>query len=650
MKKIKILLLIISLIFSVSSIAQNKSKYTKNKSAIRSFNKAVKYMEQSQKNLAITEINKAIEKDPGFLEAYLLKAEIYDFWGEINKAFENYTKVFEIDPAYDPALSFKLAINSYRMGEYAIAKKYIDSFYENADTIKYQRYDTQRLRRYIYFADSAFRKPVNFKPIALGSGVNTNFDEYWPSLSVDENVLVFTRQIPLDFNNPSRNPESMHEDLFVSLKNPETGEYSKAMPMPGVVNTKFNEGAQCVSADGKTVIITACNRPDGLGSCDLYIMFLRDGKWTKPQNLSSVNSRSWDSNPSLSADGRTLYFASSRQGGQGKTDIWKVEIDNMGIAKSPPENLGKPINTSFDEISPFIHPDGRTLYFASKGFPGMGDFDLYYSRLNAKNEWETPKNIGYPINTHGEERSLIVNAKGSIAMFASSKGSKNLDIYSFEIPEDIKPVTVTYVKGYVYDVKTNKRLEADCEMIDIESTKVVVNTKSEKNTGEYMVCLPVDKNYAFNVSKKGYLFYSENFSLIGLDDPSKPYIINIPLQPIENKITVVLKNVFFEFNSFELLPDSYAELNKVVEYMNDNPSMKIEIGGHTDNVGSKEYNKNLSTKRAKSVYDYLIEKGISKERLTYKGYDFSTPIADNTSEEGRAKNRRTEFKVVSIEK
>ena len=632
----------------MSCQSQNKSNYTKNKSAIKSFNKAVEYMERGQKNLAISEVNRAIEKDTSFLEAYLLKAEIFDFWGESAEAFENYAKVFEIDAEYDPALSFKLAINSYHIGKYNEAKEYIDYFYKNADPQKYKRYDTERLRRYIYFADSAYNNPVDFEPISVGNGVNTEYDEYWPSLSADENILVFTRQIPINPNNPSRNPESMHEDLFVAFRNPETGEFDKAIPMPGDVNTPLNEGAQCISADGKTVVITACNRPGGVGSCDLYIMFLKNEKWTKPQNMFTVNSTSWDSNPSLSADGRTLYFSSGRAGGYGKTDIWKAEIDREGIAKNPAVNLGPPINTEFEEISPFIHPDGKTLYFASNGLPGMGDFDLYYSRLDDNGNWQTPVNVGYPINTKGEERSLIVNAKGDIAMFASSTTKRDLDIYYFKIPEEAKPVAVTYVKGYVYDIKTNKRLVAQCEMLDLENGEIIAEMVSEEGTGEYMVCLPIDKDYAFNVSKDGYLFYSENFSLTNLKNPEEPYIINIPLKPIEDGITVVLKNIFFEFNSFDLLPESYTELKKVIDYMNSNPKMKIEIGGHTDNVGTKEYNKDLSQNRARSVYNYLISKSIDANRLSFKGYDYSVPIADNDTEEGRAKNRRTEFKVISI--
>ena len=315
----------------------------------------------------------------------------------------------------------------------------------------------------------------------------------------------------------------------------------------------------------------------------------------------------------------------------------------------PAENLGGKVNTPYEDISPFIHPDCKTLYFASKGHPGLGSYDLFVAKTEDEGKtWSNPKNLGYPINTLGEERSLIVNAKGDLAMFSSSSTKRDLDIYGFELPPEVKPVTVTYVKGYIYDSKTNERLKAKCEMLDIESGEKMVDMFSGDN-GEYMVCLPIDKDYAFNVSREGYLFYSENFSLTNLEHPEEPYIMNIPLQPIEKGVTVVLKNIFFKTDSYDLLPDSYTELGKVVEYMNANPKMKIEIGGHTDNVGTKAYNKTLSENRAKSVYNYLVSQGIAKERLSYSGYDFSVPIATNDTEEGRAQNRRTEFKVVSVE-
>ncbi|MCK9255914.1 MAG: OmpA family protein [Bacteroidales bacterium] len=638
---------ILILAFNFALKAQNKSSYTSNKAAIKSFNKAVAYMEQRQNKMAIAEIDKAIEKDSNFLEAWLLRAEIYDFLGNVNESYSSYVKVFEIDENYDPALSFKLAANSYKIGKYSDAKNYIDFFYNEVDTIKYKNYDFRRLKEFIYFADNAYNNPKDFKPINIGPGVNTQFDEYWPSLSVDESILVFTRQIPINPNSNSRNPESMHEDLFVSYFDEKTGQFSRAIPMPGNVNTKLNEGAQCISADGKTCVITACNRPDGKGSCDLYIMFLENGKWTNPKNLESINTSSWESNPSLSADGKYLYFSSGRPGGYGKTDIYRQRIDEKGNALGEAENLGTQINTAYEELSPFIHPDGKTLYFASRGHPGMGDFDLFYSKLDDNGNWSKPVNLGYPINTLGEERSLIVNARGDIAMFASNAGKRDLDIYFFLIPEEIKPKAVTYVKGYVYDIKTNQRLEAKCELFDIESGEEMIKLTTDKTTGEYLVTLPLERDYAFNVEKSGYLFHSENFSLKNIKNPEDAFILNIPLQPLEEGVRVVLKNIFFEFNSYELLQESFAELKVVVDYLNSNPNLKIEIGGHTDNVGTKAYNKTLSENRAKSVYTYLISKGIDKNRLSFKGYDFSVAIADNETEEGRALNRRTEFKVIS---
>lgn len=633
--------------------SQNEEYHTKSKAAIKCFEKAVAYYENGKTNqtvkLALQEVDNAIAKDSMFIEAYMLKAEVYDFLGDIKSSIAYYEKVVDLDPHFDYGITLKLAMHNYGIGDYASAKNYIDFFYANADVARYKKFDTERLREYITFSDSAVRYPVNFKPKSVGK-INTEWDEYWPSLSADEEMLVFTRQIPLNPNNPSRNQSNMHEDLFYAYRNPQTGKYDSGVPLPGRINTELNEGAQCISADGKTCVITACNRPDGKGSCDLYIMFWEGKQWSQPQNLRSVNTEFWESNPSLSSDGKYLYFSSSRSGGFGKTDIWRVEIDSRGNAKKPAENLGGKINTQYEDISPFIHPDCKTLYFASKGHPGLGSYDLFVAKTEDEGKtWSKPKNLGYPINTLGEERSLIVNAKGDLAMFSSSSTKRDLDIYGFELPPEVKPVTVTYVKGYIYDSKTNERLKAKCEMLDIESGEKVVDMFSGDKDGEYMVCLPIDKDYAFNVSREGYLFYSENFSLTNLEHPEEPYIMNIPLQPIEKGVTVVLKNIFFKTDSYDLLPDSYTELGKVVEYMNANPKMKIEIGGHTDNVGTKAYNKTLSENRAKSVYNYLVSQGIAKERLSYSGYDFSVPIATNDTEEGRAQNRRTEFKVVSIE-
>lgn len=637
--------LTVSMFSACSSLNVFKSPEQK---AEESFRKALDAIRINDQQNAIKYSQEALSHNPDYLQPNLLLAEVYNFRDNRELAKKHYLKVFELNPMYDPSISLNLALYKFESGKYDRAKSFIDFFFEHGDPKKQTQFDSERLKNFIYFSVDAVQNPVPFEPISLGPGVNSQYDEYWPSLSADERVLVFTRQIPVGVGGPGPSGTRKREDLYVSYYT-ERG-WSTGIPLPGEVNTHLNEGAQCISADGNTVIITACNRPGGVGSCDLYILFKKeDGKWTSPQNMRSVNSRWWDSNPSLSADGRTLYFSSARPGGDGGSNIWKVNINSEGEAISDPEILPPTINTSFDEVSPFIHPDGRTLYFASNGHIGLGDYDLFLSRLDDDGNWSEPENLGYPINTHAEERSLIVNARGDIAMFASAREpGRGLDIYYFEMPYEIRPTTVTYVKGFVYDAKTKERLQADLELIDLSNGNIVAKQKSDRNTGEYLVCLPIDRDYAFNASKQGYLFYSENFSLTGLKHPEKPYVMNIPLNPIEEGVAVVMRNIFFEFDSYELLPESFAELNRITAFLIENPNIKIEIGGHTDNVGSMAYNKALSENRAKAVYKYFTEMGISSQRLSYKGYYFSQPIAENETEEGRAKNRRTEFKIIGI--
>lgn len=643
MRKTVIILLLISAFALKSCDVLSQSRR-----AVSNFERAVEAMRINDQRTAMSHAIRAIEIDNNYLEPHLMLAEIYNSRNVHDRSFYHYKRVNEIDPMFDPGISLTLAYYYHSMGEYSEAKKHIDFYFKYRNLAKSVLLDPVRLQKSIDFSLHAIANPVPFEPFNIGPGVNTKFDEYWPSLSVDERTLVFTRQIPENPDTYDGKRSSMFEGLFVSFLTPDG--WSNSRPLPGGVNPLYNQGAQCISADGNTIIFTACDRRPGGRRCDLYITFRQGQEWTQPEPMTTVNSNSWDSNPSLSADGRILYFASSRAGGVGGSDIWAVRLDSNGEAIGRPQSLGPPINTEYDEVSPFIHPDGKSLYFASNGHPGLGDYDLFVSRLGDDGKWSEPENLGYPINTHGEERSLIVNASGQIAMFASEREEgKGLDIYAFEIHEEIQPTTVTYVQGYVYDAKTSRRLQAEMELIELSSEQIVAKQLSDKRTGEYLVCLPIDQDYAFNVSKEGYLFYSENFSLTNIKDPDRPQQINIPLQPIEEGVTVVMRNIFFEFDSYELLSESFAELNKISEFLKNNQNIKIEIGGHTDNVGSRAYNKQLSESRAKSVYNYLVGRGISKDQLSYKGYDFSMPIADNETEKGRAKNRRTEFKIISVE-
>ncbi|MGE5425237.1 MAG: OmpA family protein, partial [Syntrophothermus sp.] len=441
-------------------------------------------------------------------------------------------------------------------------------------------------------------------------------------------------------------PEPREEDFYLSLKCDTT--WCKAKNLGGPINTSGNEGAIFISPDGTYLFFAACNREDGFGSCDIYGARKEGDHWSIPQNLGPVvNTPSWDSQPSFSSDGKTLYFASKRPGGKGSSDIWKTELQPDG-SWTPPVNLGDSINTNLEEMAPFIHPDDQTLYFSSKGHQGLGGMDLFYSRKDVNGNWGKPKNLGYPINSYSDEITLVVKPSGDIAYISSDKlgGKGKQDIYSFPLYQEAQPHQATYFKGVVFDKKTKERLQAVFELIDIASGKTVTKSVSDPMTGEFLLSLPTGRDYALNVSKPDYLFYSDNFSLSGYNSQAKPYIRDIPLQRIQVGEKVVLRNIFFDTDKFTLKTESVIELDKLVTLLKANPALKIEISGHTDNQGGAGYNLTLSKNRAKAVYDYLISKGINTERLTYQGYGMTQPVDVNTTEEGRANNRRTEFKVM----
>jgi len=327
-------------------------------------------------------------------------------------------------------------------------------------------------------------------------------------------------------------------------------------------------------------------------------------------------------------------------------DIWKTTMTAEG-AFTAPENLGPTINTPGDDAAPFIHSDGRTLYFASNGRVGMGGYDLYYSSLLPDGSWSEPQNLGYPINTAADEINIFINAAGTMAYMASDKdgGYGGLDLYSFDLDDNLRPNPVTYVKGRVKDSETGLPVEASLEMVDLVTRQPLYTAKSDMQTGEYLACIQTGSNVLLNVSAKGYPFYSENFQVEKSYTSLQPYLKDIVLQKAEVGTVVVLKNIFFDFDRSDLKPESFEEMDRLVSYLEHN-NVNIEIGGHTDDQGSDEYNDRLSQERAKAVYDYLVQHGIDSSRLSYRGYGKRQPIADNTSEEGRAANRRTEFKIV----
>ncbi|MCX8111880.1 MAG: OmpA family protein [Bacteroidia bacterium] len=487
------------------------------------------------------------------------------------------------------------------------------------------------------------KRPIPFHPRNLGAAVNSPAEEYLPSLTADGRRLYFTsrRRKPDQPVNPLTGPD---EDLYWSERDPETGAWLPAQRMPTPISSHKNEGAAFFSSDGQWAFITLCDRAEGLGSCDLYFSELKGLMWSEPRNLGpEVNSPHWDSHPSLTHDRKRLYFASGRPGGMGGVDIWYSEWKEGRWQK--PINLGPPINTPGDEYSPMIAADGRTLYFASNYHPGMGGQDIFVSYLTDTG-WTQPKNLGYPLNTPADEQTLCLDARGHLAYIAlvRPEGFGKEDIYEFELWEGVRPqLGATYVRGRVVDAATQRPVAAQVAVIDLERRDTIRALRCNEATGEFLLSLPLGRRYGLFAEAKGYLYYSGHFDLVRSDSA---YELLVPLERLQQGARLTLRNVFFDFDKAELKPESEAELLEVVRLLRMNPQWRVEIEGHTDSIGSAGYNQALSQRRAEAVRAYLIQQGISPERLTARGYGSSKPIADNRTEAGRALNRRTELLFV----
>jgi outer membrane protein OmpA-like peptidoglycan-associated protein/tetratricopeptide (TPR) repeat protein len=628
------------------SLGQGQRLSTEDKKAEKWFYTAVDSYQAKKNDKAVSEVQKAIELDPEFTEALILQGDIYADARKYELAVVSYQKAVKTNNPFSPNLFFILANLQLNIGLYDDARKNYQRFLEFEPISDQKKQQALKQLKSCDYALHCVANPVPFAPVNLGDSINTDLDEYINAITPDEERLFFTRKNPR--NKETVDQSQDYEEEFYFATKVDSG-WRNAVNLGSPVNTHGNEGALNISSDGKYLFFAACNRDDGFGSCDIYWAKRNGSGWSDPENLGSiVNSPQWDSQPSFSSDGKTLYFASKRSGGFGSSDIWKSEIQTDG-QWSVPMNLGDSINTKAEEMAPFIHPDNRTLYFSSKGHAGLGGYDLFYARKNAMGGWCTPVNMGYPINTHADEISLVVNASGNVAFISSDKlgGRGRQDIYRFSLYKEAQPYLSTYLKGIVYDVETNEKLEARFELIDLATSKSCVQAWSDLLTGEFLLILPAEKNYALNVSRDGYLFYSDNFFLDRENSLAKPFIKNIPLQKIKSGEAVVLKNIFFDTDQSTLKNESLAELEKLLSFLLKNPELKIEIRGHTDNNGTVEHNNDLSRNRAKAVYEYLIQHGIEQVRLSYTGYGFSQPVDVNTTVQGRANNRRTEFKVLS---
>lgn len=619
------------LLLIAHSVVFAQALSTKNQKAIDLYNQADNFRVRGQFDQAIKLLKQAIDKDKKFEEAYYRLGTTYKTAGDRNSASEWFEKGLALTsfPMKQKTYLGMMGDNYLRSGQYEKARANLEKFLaiEKADRTKIDHAILWKAQAEYGLAHQNEDQGYSIK--ALSDTVNKHPMQYFPAITADGQELIFTVRYG--------NGHDDNEDIFVS-KNV-NGKWLTPTSLSANINTDYREGACSISADGRHLIFTIC----GPRGCDLYESKKEGDVWRRPVSLGpNVNTAGWEAQPSVSADGNELYFVSDRKGGVGGYDIWYSKKDSLGRWMRA-VNAGRSINTKFDEIAPYIHVNNRNLYFASNGLPGFGGFDIYVSEKNRL--WQEPKNLGARLNDFEDQYSFVVTSDGSNAFYSREEGRMKSKIYHATIPKELQIRSRgNVVKGMVTDAVTKKPIGSDVELFDLNTNQRISVFASDSVNGQYLIVIPGKSEYALHVSEPGYLFYSLHFNYEEKDQ-DRPVVIDIVLQPITKNAVTILNNIFFEFNKFEINPKSFTELDEVVKFLNDNATIKVEISGHTDNVGDENYNQLLSQKRAKSVVDYFFSKGISPSRVTQIGYGSKRPLRSNDTEENRQANRRIEFKI-----
>ena len=618
--------------------------HTDSEKAKNLFFKAIDLQKGRRFDLAMQALEEAIQKDKTFEEAYALLIKDYEMFGLSKKLSAVYALVLKHLPEHYLASKAYLsyAEGHFNVKEYAKAETEIEKAIQLSGQDLALKTKALQLRQNIKFVAGyslVETDSIELEPFA--ETFNRFPLQYFPAMTADENFLIFTARMGIH--------ESYDENIYVSRKM--DGKWVAPQPLSPNINSRENEGTSSINADARLMVFTKCNDPRGQGSCDIFITERVGNQWKEPKPLTAINSPSWDSHPSISSDGRTIYFTSGRPGGQGRMDLWSAEKDSNGVWQ-PPFNLGPTINTPYDEETPFIHANNQTLYFASEGHPGFGKTDLFYTQKKV-GAWQKPKNLGGLINSSKDESGLFITASGKTGLFCiedrlpDSRELLASQIRMFHLPKSMQIGNkCTFLSGITMDAQTKKRIQATVEIVDLQTGKAEFSMPSDADFGSYMAVLQVGKSYGMFVSKPGYLFQSlvvQADSTVDLEIGIKK---DIELEPIRTGASIVLNNIFFESGKADLLPASLVELRKVSRLLLINPTLKIEISGHTDDVGSDAANLVLSQKRAQAVTDNLTKQGIAKTRLLAKGYGEAKALNDNSSDEKKQLNRRIEFKVL----
>lgn len=608
--------------------------HTKDKKAIKMYEKSEEQFKARDFEGGIKSLEQAIQRDGDFAEAYLKLAGVYNFLRVEEAAFTNYESYYKVIPKADiiPEVARGIAIRYFKRGQYDLARKVLQYYIEDQQGKGLSNGDSLLLKS-IRFAITSIANPLTQEIQRLSDSINRFSLQYFPVLTIDNQTMVYTRRRGTGIQ--------FDEDIVIAKKDNDL--WSAASSIAPTVNTQFNEGACSISADGRTLIFTSCEGRQSFGSCDLYYVTREGEEWGKPKNLGkTVNSSSWDSQPSLSADGKTLYFVSNRPGGYGKRDIWVTRQKDGNWTK--PENLGPGINTNQDEATPFIHFNGKSLFFASQGHVGLGGFDIYVSE-RIRDQWSVPYNLGYPTNDFEDQSGLFITADGKTAYYTDESEERS-EIFTFKIQSDsLISNKASYLTGLITNKETSQPIEAKLELYDLVTQEKLYSTTSDPITGRYFMALFEGGEFGAYASADGFLFEDFQFDLQSSKD-LKPDTLNISLNPLRSGETIILENVYFEFDSYALANKSKSELELVFQFLQKNKTLQVEIAGHTDASGSAAYNLELSDKRAKSVFDFLVERGIPETQMEYVGYGSQYPVEQNKEQPDSSMNRRIEFRIL----
>jgi len=672
--------------FPVLVFSQNNSECepTKNKKAQKIYEKAIDELSRGAYQSASEYLTDAVDEEPDFYEAYFICGFINTKQTNRNRklslARESFLQSAEICPSHENYYAnFYLGDLFFGKKDWENTVKYLKVFIDNVnldvvpekDDLRSQKnaererkrltkdYEkAENLYEWAEFYYTIYKNQVPFEPKPI-EGLSTPVSEYQLIISPDNELAFFARKIKKSNLNSLIAKEQIIEKFFSANRNP-NGKFDEGKTMPYPFNVAPNTGSASITIDNKTIYIAICKyiSQDYL-NCDICQSELSGEFWLNIMPLdSTINSpNSWESTPSITSDGKTLYFVSDRAGGYGGTDIYKSTMDTNGFWGKA-INLGPSINTPGNELSPFIHTDSRTLYFSSgdwvdkngnymPGHKGLGNYDIFYIRLGDDEKWTEPKNIGYPINSEKEDLGFFVSTDGKTGYFASNRINDKIDydLYMFELYKDARPEDVLFLKGQLKDEKTNKAIsEAKIEIKNVK-TKEITEIPVDNETGKYAVALLFKNDYVVTIKKEDYA-YETKYIAKKEKKYQIPVTIDFEIQPLVVGHAYPLNDIYFATNSDSLTESSKIVIDGFIDYLKDFRRIEVAIHGHTDAIGSNKDNLILSNKRAKAVYNYMIEMGIASSRLRYKGFGEEKPIAINSTEEGKAKNRRTEFVII----